>query len=180
VPSHTWHPRGSGVRLSQIAARQIDEIIDAAKDDVLAAASADNDDFDAQNTKDARDRINRSITARRGQQAFRTKLIAAYNGRCAVTGCDVIDLLEAAHIQPYRGSHTNHVQNGLLLRSDIHTLFDCRLIAIEPASMKLLVSPRLMKSSYRSLAGRKIHSPKATHQAPSVEALHKHRRLAGL
>ncbi len=180
VPEHTWHPRGSGVRLVPTAARKIDEIISSGSDEAIASTTADEDRFDAQNTKDARDRINRSIAVRRGQQAFRAKLIEAYGGKCAVTGCDVLDLLEAAHIQPYRGFHTNHVQNGLLLRSDIHTLFDCRLIAIEPASMKLILSPRLMKSSYKALAGRKIRSPKTSDQIPSIEALQKHRRLAGL
>jgi putative restriction endonuclease len=180
VPAHTWHPRGSGVHLSHDAARRIDEIIDSGMDHPPAAGLADVDDFDVRNIRDARDRINRSIAVRRGQQAFRAKLIAAYDRKCVVTGCDVEDLLEAAHIQPYRGSHTNHIQNGLLLRSDIHTLFDCRMIAIDPTSMRLVLSPRLMRSSYKSLAGRKIRLPKKSHQMPSLEALEKHRRLACL
>jgi HNH endonuclease len=180
VPTNTWHPRASGTSLSEIAARQIDEFIVEARDQALSGNAADTDNFDSKNASDARDRINRSIAIRRGQQTFRSKLIGAYEGKCAITGCDVIDLLEAAHIQPYRGSHTNHVQNGLLLRTDIHTLFDCRLIAIEPATMTVVLAPRLLRSSYKILANRRIRLPKAADQQPSVEALFKHRRLAGL
>ena len=79
-------------------------------------------DFDAKDTKDARKKVMRAIVLRRGQPEFRRDLIAAYEGRCAVTGCDLVDALEAAHIVPHRGTHTNVVRNGLLLRADIHTL----------------------------------------------------------
>jgi putative restriction endonuclease len=180
VPSHTWHPQGSGVRLVQEAARKIDEIIGSAAEKFLSADAADIDDFDALNIKDARERINRSIAVRRGQQAFRSKLLAAYDRKCAITGCDIEDLLEAAHIVPYRGPQTNHVQNGLLLRSDIHTLFDCGLIAIDPASKKIILSSRLTRSSYRSLVGRKIRATQQLDQAPSNEAITKHLLSTGL
>lgn len=122
VPPITWHPRGSGISLPEVAARRIDEIINQTSDQILSATASLADDFDASNTRDARDRINRSIAIRRGQPALRSKLMEAYEGKCAVTACSVVDLLEAAHIRPYRGPHTNHIQNGLLLRADIHTL----------------------------------------------------------
>ena len=86
--------------------------------------------FDPANTKDERDRTLREIVQRRGQPKFRYDLIAAYGGKCAVTGCDVLQALEAAHISPYLGEQSNHVSNGLLLRADIHTLFDLNLFAI--------------------------------------------------
>ncbi|WP_169719739.1 HNH endonuclease, partial [Novosphingobium acidiphilum] len=54
----------------------------------------------------------------------------AYDGKCAVTSCAIEPLLEAAHIHPYLGPKTNHVTNGMLLRADIHTLFDLGLLAI--------------------------------------------------
>lgn len=180
VPSHTWHPRGSGVHLAQHAARKIDEMIEAEAANFLSADAADIEDFDALNIEDARERINRSIAVRRGQQAFRLKLLNAYDRKCAMTGCDIEDLLEAAHIAPYRGPQTNHVQNGLLLRSDIHTLFDCGLITIDPASNGIILSSRLNRSSYRKLAGRKIRSAKQIDQAPSKEAIAKHRLSTGL
>jgi putative restriction endonuclease len=180
VPPHTWHPRGSGVRLAQQAARKIDALLDFEIVKILTPDAADSENFDALNIKDARARINRVIAARRGQQVFRLMLLNAYNRKCAVTGCDIGDLLEAAHIVPYRGPQTNHVQNGLLLRSDIHTLFDCGLIAIDLASNSIVLSSRLARSSYRSLAGRKLRSTKQLDQAPSKEALTKHRLSTGL
>ena len=180
VPSHKWHPQASGVHLAQEAARKIDEIIGFGTNQFLSADRADMDEFDERNIKDARERINRSIALRRGQQAFRAKLLTAYERKCAVTGCSIEDLLEAAHIVPYRGPQTNHVQNGVLLRSDIHTLFDCGLIAIDPASMKLILSSRLIQSSYRGLAGRKIRLPKNSDEAPNKEALRRHRKSSGL
>jgi hypothetical protein len=71
----------------------------------------------------ARERIAAAIAGRRGQQVFRQRLLDIY-GTCLVTGCDAEGVLEAAHIQPYRGAGTFLESNGLLLRADIHTLFD--------------------------------------------------------
>ncbi len=82
------------------------------------------------NISDARTKIARQITAKRGQKSFRDKLLKAYEYKCAVTGCDVVATLEACHIMPYNGDHTNHIQNGILLRSDIHVLFDLGLLTI--------------------------------------------------
>lgn len=84
----------------------------------LAPNEADDTPFDPTGAVDARETVARQIKARRGQQAFRDKLLAAYGGRCAITGCPVPDVLEAAHIHPYRGEETNHVVSGLLLRAD--------------------------------------------------------------
>jgi len=75
--------------------------------------------FDPRNDKDARDRAAALIVRRQGQPEFRKKLLRAYNNRCAISGCDCPDTLEAAHIRPYKGKHTNHVKNGILLRSDL-------------------------------------------------------------
>jgi putative restriction endonuclease len=82
------------------------------------------DELTADLDEDMRDWALRCIAARRGQAAFRAALIDAYGGRCSITGCDAVEALEAAHISPYKGDHTNDVTNGLLLRADLHTLFD--------------------------------------------------------
>lgn len=74
----------------------------------------------------------RSIARRQGQKEFRNKLMRAYGNRCAVTGTSTESVLEAAHISRFLGAHTNRTSNGLLLRADIHTLFDLHRITITP------------------------------------------------
>ena len=181
APDHRWRTQGSGVHLEYDAARAIDAAIELARgSSLLSPTAADNSDFDAGSVEDARERINRSIVIRRGQTAFRAKLLNAYKNQCAVTGCDVEDLLEAAHIVPYKGPQTNYVQNGLLLRSDIHTLFDCGLLTIDPVKMTLILSPRLMRSSYRVLAGKVIRLPNSLTERPDATALARHRESTGL
>lgn len=120
---------------------------------------------------DARVRVMRQIVARRGQRQFRGALMTAYEGRCAVTGCDVVDVLEAAHIESYRGPESNRTANGLLLRADIHTLFDLQLLAVEPLSLRVRVARRLLGSQYEDLNGRLIALPAAKQDAPLAHAL---------
>lgn len=138
---------------------------------VVPPAAADEDVFDPTGVEDARERISRSITKRRGQKPFRDALIAAYKERCAITGCSVIAVLEAAHIYPYLGPDTNKVTNGLLLRSDVHTLFDCGLLAVDSVTMTVLVARQLSDSEYGALHGRKLFVPEDPAQQPSTEAL---------
>lgn len=92
--------------------RQMAGAADRFENAVSGAASDKN--FDATDLHDARKREISSIALRRGQPGFRRDLLSAYECRCAFTGCDVEAILEAAHIVPYRGEHTNHVENGLL------------------------------------------------------------------
>lgn len=79
---------------------------------------------------------------RLGQGAFRVMVTDAYQRRCAVTGEKTLPVLEAAHIRPYAQSGPHRVSNGLLLRSDLHKLFDLGYITVTP-ELKLLVSRRL-------------------------------------
>lgn len=147
---------------------------------VISADAADTEEFDPLSVEDARNRISRTITQRRGQQAFRNALIAAYEGKCAVSGCPVSDVLEAAHIHPYRGPDTNKVANGLLLRADLHTLFDCGLIAIDEVTMALIVAPQLRTCEYGILHGRVLRPPSNLAHRPSKDALVQHRKSTGL
>lgn len=57
-------------------------------------------------------------------------MLERYGAECCITGCTVDTLLEAAHIIPYRGDQTNDVTNGLLLRVDLHRLFDAHLLSM--------------------------------------------------
>lgn len=134
--------------------------------------------FDA--TEDERKRVVRTIAQRQGQPKFRMQLLKAYDGRCAISGCKVTEVLDAAHIIPYKGSKTNHPANGLVLRTDLHTLFDLNLIAIDSGTMTLLVSPRLDGSSYVDHRGKKISAPKDPKCSPSKQALNEHRKESGL
>jgi hypothetical protein len=129
---------------------------------------------------DARTKHFEAIIRRRGHPRFRQALLRAYDDKCAITRSDAIDVLEAAFIRPYRGDRTHHVSNGLLLRSDLHNLFDLGQIGIETKDMSVIVAEHLMRSSYRLLAGRRLFLPARPELRPSVDALDSHRVTWGL
>lgn len=82
-------------------------------------------------------------SVRVGQNAFKALVQEAYGRRCAVTGTKIVPVLEAAHIRPVTDAGENRVDNGLLLRSDVHKLFDDGYLGINPSTRTLMVSPRL-------------------------------------
>jgi hypothetical protein len=127
--------------------------------------------FDPKSAIDARKRQLRAIVVRRGSDKFRGELLRAYNGCCAVTGFNAPDALEAAHIRPYLGEATDHVQNGLLLRCDIHTLFDLERLRIDPDTLNVVLAPQLRRTDYGDLDGLKIIVPADPKERPSREAL---------
>ena len=128
--------------------------------------------FDPASEADARKRVMREIVQRQGQPRFRVELIEAYGGRCAVTKCSVLRVLEAAHISPYRGEQTNTVTNGILLRSDIHTLFDLNLLGINPDDdFKVTFAESVLGGTYDKLNGTKLRLPKDDRLKPSQELL---------
>jgi len=133
--------------------------------------------FNPANIIDGRQRVFSEIVRRLGQQAFRNKLLSAYGNQCAVTRCTTEWVLEAAHITPYLGIKTNAVSNGLLLRADIHTLFDLSLISIEPHHIKIRVSSLLAGSQYVELDGREPAFPRSLAIQPSRAALEQHYSL---
>lgn len=90
---------------------------------------------------DERVQTYRQIKERRGQQKFRDALLVMYQGTCPITGCTVAAALEAAHIVPHRSENDNNPENGLLLRADVHTLFDLNLIGIEPETCRIHLHP---------------------------------------
>jgi hypothetical protein len=130
--------------------------------------------FDPKDLVDERKRVNALIVQRQGQPAFRSSLLNAYDGTCAVTGCRVEPILEAAHIVPYLGPATNHIQNGLLLRADIHTLFDLQYLAVEPESRLIHLAPELLQSEYAPWHKQPLRLPVAAEHHPAVEALVAH------
>lgn len=134
--------------------------------------------FDPANVEDGRKKILAEVRRRQGQAGFRRKLLKAYDSQCAVTNCSVSAVLEAAHIHPYLGAETNVTCNGLLLRADIHTLFDCGLISLGN-HYSVLVSSQLKETDYAALAGRKIRLPSAKADHPSEKATAWHRKEHG-
>lgn len=138
--------------------------------DAEAEQGQETDDVPADDY-DARQRVQRQITQRRGQADFRAALLRAYGDRCAITRCEAVEALVAAHIQPYRDPASNVVSNGIPLRSDIHTLYDLDLIAIDPDTYKVAVSPRLHRTQYASLAGVGLLEPKQKSQQPNRRVL---------
>lgn len=82
----------------------------------------------------------RWLEERVGQGAFRSRVTDAYGRRCAVTGERTLPVLEATHIVPYTKQGPNRVDNGILLRSALHRLFDRGLATIEPDGLTFQVS----------------------------------------
>lgn len=130
--------------------------------------------FDPDNVEDGRRRLFASIVRRQGQGPFRSALLTVYSGRCVMTRTRTLWVLEAAHIVPYRGKSTNVLSNGLLLRSDVHTLFDLGLISIEPGRRRIMVSNLIRRSFYGKLHDRPILQPKQKTAQPSTEAIEHH------
>jgi hypothetical protein len=162
-----------GVSVRRVS-NPVEEALAVAEDAAEQAAI-----FDPTDVADARKRVTADIIRRRGQPAFRKALMDAYDGACAITGCNLLAVLEAAHVHPYKGDHTNVVSNGLLLRADIHTLFDLGLIAIESETMVVRVSPKLKGTDYEKLDGSPLRHPKQNAHRVSPDALDWHWNLCG-
>lgn len=112
------------------------------------------------------------VRLRPGQALFRQNLVVAYQGRCCITGCKVAVALEAAHIDGYIAPASDNVCNGLLLRCDLHALFDALLLAIEPKShvVHLAASARATPG-YADFHGKKITLPQDPTHRPDSGAL---------
>lgn len=133
--------------------------------------------FSPDSIEDQRKRVYASIVRRQGQAKFRSALLEAYDGRCAMTGWGVVDVLEAAHIYPYLGKDTNVVPNGLLLRADLHTLFDLQLISVDIETMEICVAPQLRETGYGVRHGAPIALPAIAALEPDRQLLARHRTL---
>jgi predicted restriction endonuclease len=129
------------------------------------------------NQAEAQDRIAASIAGRRGQQEFRQNLLRLYK-KCLITGCDVEEVLDAAHIQAYSEAGTFEVSNGMLLRADIHTLFDLGLITIDTADMTVITAEELKNTVYDEFNKKKLHFPQGTEGVSDRKALHDHHQSA--
>ena len=114
-------------------------------------------------TKDERVFTNSRRVNRIGQREFRQNLINIWGGGCCISGSITTSALDAAHIAPYRGEKDNDVRNGLLLRADLHRLFDEFLIAINPDDLTIRISPDIDDATYSQFEG-KVVEPRAGHE----------------
>lgn len=115
------------------------------------------------------------VLPRLGQGAFRVIVADTYQRSCAVTSSHILHILEAAHIRPYAQGGTHSPANGLLLRQDVHTLFDRGYMTVTP-EYRLEVSRQIKEEfnngvEYYALQGKQIHMPLVEQYRPSAEAL---------
>lgn len=118
------------------------------------------------------------VRPRLGQGAFRVLVTDAYERRCAMTGERTLPVLDAAHIVPYATARKHAVENGLLLRSDLHRLFDKGYVTVTP-DLRIQVSRRIREEfangrEYYALAGREIRLPEKAENRPDGQALEWH------
>jgi putative restriction endonuclease len=115
---------------------------------------------------------------RLGQHSFQAVVLAAYHRRCAISGTHIPPVLQAAHIRPLTKGGEHRLDNGLLLRSDIHTLFDRGYLGVD-ARYRLRVSPRLRADfsngdQFYAKAGEVIELPERRVDRPSRDFLDWH------
>ena len=118
------------------------------------------------------------VLPRLGQASFRIAVMQAYKRACAVTTEHSLPALDAAHIKPYSDGGEHKVSNGLLLRSDIHRLFDKGYVTVTQ-DLRFEVSRRLKEDfhngkSYYSLQGSAIQVPSGNADKPDISMLSWH------
>ncbi|HET7787015.1 MAG TPA: HNH endonuclease [Myxococcales bacterium] len=118
------------------------------------------------------------VAPRLGQGTFRVLVTDVYQRRCAVTGERTLPVLEAAHIQPYAAGGRHSIRNGLLLRSDLHTLFDRGYLTVTPEA-RVEVSRRIREEfengrEYYALQGHELRLPPRSESQPASELLRWH------
>jgi len=119
-----------------------------------------------------------AVCPRLGQGSFRLIVTDSYDRRCAFTNSPVLHVLEAAHIRPYSSGGTHVPSNGILLRQDLHTLFDRGYMTVTP-NHQVEVSSRIKEEfhngkEYYALDGQHMRLPEYGDRRPSAEFLKWH------
>lgn len=125
------------------------------------------------------------VRPRLGQGAFRVLVTDIYQRRCAITRERTLPALEAAHIRPYGDGGEHEASNGLLLRRDIHSLFDAGYVTVTP-DLRFEVSRRIREEfengrHYYALQGQAVERPISEAYQPDLAALtwHNEQRFLG-
>jgi hypothetical protein len=95
------------------------------------------------------------VQVRKGQADFRKKLFDKYGTSCMLTGCKVPAVIEAAHIVPFSYTQDHDENNGLLLRADLHKLYDSNLLGIAPDG-EVFIMPAVSGAGYSGLSDKKL------------------------
>jgi putative restriction endonuclease len=119
------------------------------------------------------------LLPRLGQGSFRIVVTDAYERRCALTGERTLPVLDAVHIKPYSVHQRHEVSNGMLMRSDLHRLFDEGYITIDPLDRRIQVSCRIREEfengrEYYKLHGQPVRDPTKAIYRPHAENLEYH------
>ena len=115
-------------------------------------------------------RVGRIVRLDPAYESMPLEHLRAYDNRCAITDVNAGEALEAAHIIPHSESGPAEVTNGILLRADIHNLFDLHLIRITP-HRRIEVDEMLKPTCYWQYDGRELRCPENTEDWPSQESL---------
>jgi len=149
-------------RIWPIATSDVDMFLSAVRNKIHKIADIEKrspDPHDAKNLERIEDvTALRQVVMRRNQATFRQALLSERPQRCAISGTEELSVLEAAHIIPYseKLADRDRLGNGLLLRSDIHRLFDLHLISIDPATRTVVVSEQIQSAEYQGLRGKSV------------------------
>ena len=173
IPASDWPPsimRGKGYDTSEVRGNEIWIQVQDRLTQLKVAAPALEEDH--------RTGTPQIVLPRLAQGLFRVHVTDAYNRRCAFTGSPVLHVLDAAHIKPFAQSGPNSIHNGILLRQDVHTLFDRGYITITP-EYRTEVSKRIKEEfknghEYYSAHGAKIRLPEDPHALPDPKFLRWH------
>ena len=119
------------------------------------------------------------VLPRLGQGLFRVLLTDTYGRRCSLTGERTLPVLEAAHIKPYSVVQRHEISNGLLMRSDLHRLFDQGYMTVDPQERRVVVSGRIREEfengkDYYKLEGQVVREPSQAWARPTSENLEFH------
>jgi hypothetical protein len=153
------HEAGLYRKLKTYSHRGIRRIDDKEAEKLLSLFSFDAFGNDAQSEVARLIRLG-NVASRPNQAAFSANVRRAYEGSCAFTGCTTAEALEAAHIRVAEGVDDNDLRNGILLRADVHALFDKGLIALTLDGNRVQISTRLTDPSYDFLRTTKVSQPK--------------------
>lgn len=103
------------------------------------------------------------VKPRIGQGTFRINVSRAYANECVLSGTKVTPALDAAHIKPFSEGGNHSIQNGILLRKDIHSVFDAGFATFDE-NRRFVVSPQVKQifnngHEYRRLHGKEMRLP---------------------